>query len=139
MALNWYTERIPCSKATEAGAPGATSATTTYYGSEADYKRRVLGAKFYSQLAITGATDAKYDINLWAGSTKIASLAFNTGTDHVANDYSDLTLETANAADTTAIISADVTLTCSCAKTGSATNLHTNSWVEVQLAPVELW
>lgn len=139
MSLNWHTEKIPLNKFGADSAIAPVSATTTFYGSEADYKRRVLAGKFYSQGAITGLGTAMYTIGLYAGSTKIAELTFTTGTDHVANDYTDLTMEAANAADTTAIISADVTLTCSALKTGSPGNLHTNSWVCVTMAPVELF
>jgi len=138
-ALGWSTERIPLWKGNVSSTLSPCSSTTTYYGSEADYKRRVLGAKFYSDTAITGDGTAMYTIALWTGTTKIAELIFTTSTDHTANDYTDLTLETANAADTNHIVAADTTLTCSCTKTGSPDDLGTNSWVCVTLAPVEVF
>lgn len=139
MALNSYVEKIPLNKFGADSAIAPASTTTTYYGSEADYKRRVLAAKFYSQLAITGDTANHFDIQLWAGSDMIAQLALHTGTDHTANDYSDLTMVAENSSDTLAMVEADTTLTCSAAESGTATNLHTNSWVCVTLAPVEIF
>lgn len=139
-ALNWSTTVIPLRDfGSDQAIDNATNgASTTWYGDEVGMQRRVVEAKFFGESAITGDTTAHFDIGIYAGSQKLAEVTFHTGTNHTANDFTELTLTTdATSADTQQVIAADTTLTCGCVVTGSPTMLHTNSHVVVTWAPVQ--
>lgn len=135
----YYIERLNLWDVSEANAFSPISATTTLYGSQSNKKREILGAKFFGETAVTGDTLAKYDIGLWVSGVRVANLAFNTSTDHTANTYTDLTLTTTDSGNTNHYIAADTTMTCGCVKTGSPSALHTNSWLEIEVAVIQTY